>query len=136
MRERLSGLIPHKAAFINIHTFHSLCLSILKENCALAGLDEDFQVISEQEKALNKEEIYDNMLEFDDLITLTVKLFTENPDIVQKYKQRFKYLSVDEYQDIDENQYKLIRFLADDNGNICAIGDPNQAIYGFRGGQC
>lgn len=74
------------------------------------------------------------MLEFDDLITLTVKLFTENPDIVQKYKQRFKYLSVDEYQDIDENQYKLIRFLADDNANICAIGDPNQAIYGFRGG--
>ena len=134
MRERLSVLVPHKAGFINIHTFHSLCLSILKENCALAGLDEDFQVISEQEKALNKEEIYDNMLEFDDLITLTVKLFTENPDIVQKYKQRFKYLSVDEYQDIDENQYKLIRFLADDNGNICAIGDPNQAIYGFRGG--
>lgn len=134
MRERLSVLIPHKAGLINIHTFHSLCLSILKDNCTLAGLDEDFQVISEQEKKLYSENDSDNMLEFDDLITLTVKLFTENPDIVQKYKQRYKYLSVDEYQDIDENQYKLIRFLADDNGNICAIGDPNQAIYGFRGG--
>lgn len=135
MRERLHKLLPDNAEHINIHTFHSLCLSILKENYEKAGLSNDFKVISEQEKTLYKEEeITKDMLVFDDLITFTVKLFEDYPEIAQTYQERFKYLSVDEYQDIDENQYKLIKHLAPDNGNICAIGDPNQAIYGFRGG--
>ena len=133
MRRRLEKLISGKAAEINIHTFHSLCFEILKENYKKAGLSEDFGVISEQEKALY-EQIPDNMVEFDDLIRLTVKLFEENPDIKEFYRLQYKYVSVDEYQDIDENQYKLIKLLVPPNGNICAIGDPNQAIYGFRGG--
>ncbi len=135
MRERLEKLLSAKSEFINIHTFHSLCLAILKENYDAAGLSEDFKVISPQEKKLfNENELTDDMLEFDDLITKTVQLFTDYPQILKKYQNQFKYLSVDEYQDIDENQYKLIRFLAPENANICAIGDPNQAIYGFRGG--
>ena len=135
MRERLSALIPQKSELINIHTFHSLCFSILKENHEKAALDKNFSVICEQEKSLYKEnELPENTISFDDLITLTVKLFEENPEIAKSYQERYKYLSVDEYQDIDENQYKLIRLLAPDNANICAIGDPNQAIYGFRGG--
>lgn len=135
MRERLEKLLSAKSEFINIHTFHSLCLAILKENYDAAGLSEDFKVISPQEKKLfNENELTDDMLEFDDLITKTVQLFTDYPLILKKYQNQFKYLSVDEYQDIDENQYKLIRFLAPENANICAIGDPNQAIYGFRGG--
>ena len=135
MRARLALLVPEKSSKINIHTFHSLCFSILKENREKAGLEENFSVISEQEKALyNENELPENILTFDDLITLTVKLFEENPQIRDAYRNRYKYLSVDEYQDIDENQYKLIRLLAPDNGNICAIGDPNQAIYAFRGG--
>ena len=133
MRERLQKLLSDKADKIYIHTFHSLCLAILKENVQKAGLCEDFNVISEQEKALYKE-IPENTIEFDDLIKLTVKLFEEYPDIKEFYQSRFKYVSVDEYQDIDENQYKLIKLLVPANGNICAIGDPNQAIYGFRGG--
>lgn len=135
MRERLKKLLSDKAQLINIHTFHSLCLSILKENYEKAGLSPEFKVITEQEKAIFKDEsLADDMLEFDDLITLTVKLFEEYEDIKKLYQKRYQYISVDEYQDIDENQYKLIRFLAPSNGNICAIGDPNQAIYGFRGG--
>lgn len=135
MRERLEKLLSAKSEFINIHTFHSLCLAILKENYDAAGLSEDFKVISPQEKKLfNENELTDDMLEFDDLITKTVQLFADYPLILKKYQNQFKYLSVDEYQDIDENQYKLIRFLAPENANICAIGDPNQAIYGFRGG--
>ena len=133
MRERLQKLLPVKADNINIHTFHSLCLAVLKENYEKAGLNEDFNVISEQEKALYKE-IPENMIEFDDLIKFTVKLFEEYPDIKEHYRSQYKYVSVDEYQDIDENQYKLIKLLVPQNGNICAIGDPNQAIYGFRGG--
>ena len=135
MRERLEKLLSAKSEFINIHTFHSLCLAILKENHDAAGLSEDFKVISPQEKKLfNENELTDDMLEFDDLITKTVQLFADYPQILKNYQNQFKYLSVDEYQDIDENQYKLIRLLAPENANICAIGDPNQAIYGFRGG--
>lgn len=135
MRERLDKILENKANLLNIHTFHSLCFSILKENYERAGLNEDFTVMSEQEKALCKdEEIIENALGFDDLIILTVKLLTENEDILSTYRSRFKYVSVDEYQDIDENQYKLIRLLVPQDGSIFVIGDPNQAIYGFRGG--
>lgn len=135
MRERLNKILENKASLLNIHTFHSLCFSILKENYERAGLNEDFTVMSEQEKALCKDEkLLENALGFDDLIILTVKLLTENEDILNTYRSRFKYVSVDEYQDIDENQYKLIRLLVPQDGNIFVIGDPNQAIYGFRGG--
>lgn len=135
MRERLAKISEEKAKLLNIHTFHSLCFSILKENYERAGLSQDFTVMSEQEKALhNDEKILENALEFDDLIQLSVKLLTENEDILNLYRNRFQYNFVDEYQDIDENQYKLIRLLVPENGNIFVIGDPNQAIYGFRGG--
>lgn len=135
MKIRLQTILKEKAKNINIHTFHSLCFSILKEQYEAAGLNKDFQVMSEQEKELcTDKSILENTLDFDQLITLTVKLLEENPEIQQLYRERFKYTSVDEYQDIDENQYKLIRLLVPENGNICVIGDPNQAIYGFRGG--
>ena len=110
---------------INIHTFHSLCFSILKENFEVAGLKSDFNVSVEPK---------DNELSFDDLIAVTVKILNENSNLVKSYREKFKYISVDEYQDIDEKQYELIRLLSPANGYICAIGDPNQAIYGFRGG--
>lgn len=135
MRERLAKLLNGNAKSVNIHTFHSLCFSILKENYEKAGLSEDFIVMSEQEKSLCKDEIIlEKALGFDDLILLSVKLLTEDENILNIYRNRFKYTFVDEYQDIDENQYKLIRLLVPDNGNIFVIGDPNQAIYGFRGG--
>ena len=131
MRGRLKLLLPENCAKINIHTFHSLCFAILKEHHAAAGLGGDFKVASEEEIDLSKAA---NTLSFDDLIILALKLLKARPDIAKSYQNRFKYISVDEYQDIDENQYKLIRLLAPAGGNLCAIGDPNQAIYGFRGG--
>lgn len=135
MRERLGRILGEKSEAINIHTFHSLCFSILKNNYEKAGLNKDFTVMSEQEKSLcDDEELLKNALSFDDLILFTVKLLEENPEILTQYKERFKYVSVDEFQDIDEHQYKLIRLLVPSNGNIFVIGDPNQAIYGFRGG--
>ncbi len=135
MKERLKKLLKDKSDFVNIHTFHSLCYSILKENYKEVGLDKDFIVMSEQEKALCKDEkILGRVLCFDDLITIAVKLLNENPAILQKYQQKYKYVSIDEYQDIDESQYQLIKLLVPSYGNIFVIGDPNQAIYGFRGG--
>lgn len=135
MRTRLAKLLGESAANLNIHTFHSLCFDILKENYEAAGLNPDFRVMSEQEKELCTDpQLLENTLNFDELITLTVKLLEENPEITTGYRERFQYVSVDEYQDIDENQYKLIRLLVPTDGRICVIGDPNQAIYGFRGG--
>jgi superfamily I DNA/RNA helicase len=74
-----------------------------------------------------------HLLDFDDLIFKTVRLFETNEGVLKRYKQRFSFVSVDEYQDINHAQYRLIRLLAPPNHDICVIGDPNQAIYGFRG---
>ncbi len=74
-----------------------------------------------------------NAMDFDDLICLTVKLFAENDDILERYSSKFKYISVDEYQDTNYAQSKLIELLAKVNGNIMAVGDDDQSIYKFRG---
>lgn len=74
-----------------------------------------------------------NAFDFDDLIMMTVKLLAENDDICDKYGKKFKYISVDEYQDTNYAQSKLVELLARANGNIMAVGDDDQSIYKFRG---
>ena len=74
-----------------------------------------------------------NALDFDDLIMLTVELFTKFPPILREYQEKFKYILVDEYQDTNTSQYVLINLLAKKYKNICVVGDESQAIYGFRG---
>ncbi|MCH8953920.1 UvrD-helicase domain-containing protein [candidate division KSB1 bacterium] len=74
-----------------------------------------------------------HMLDFDDLIFYPVQLFQENSQFIEKYSARFKWISVDEYQDINFAQYQLLRLLTSGESNLCVIGDPDQAIYGFRG---
>ncbi|MBN1655156.1 MAG: UvrD-helicase domain-containing protein [Deltaproteobacteria bacterium] len=74
-----------------------------------------------------------NLVDFDDLIGLSVRLLEENPQLQTIYHQRYPWISIDEYQDLDEQQYRLVRLLAPPQSNLCVIGDPNQAIYGFRG---
>ena len=74
-----------------------------------------------------------HLLDFDDLIFKTVGLFETDQAILKKYQERFSFISVDEYQDINYSQYRLIRLLAPQGHDICVIGDPDQAIYGFRG---
>ncbi len=73
------------------------------------------------------------LLDFDDIIFNTVRLFEADEVVQKRYWQRFSFISVDEYQDINYAQYRLIRLLAPPTHDICVIGDPNQAIYGFRG---
>ncbi len=72
-------------------------------------------------------------LDYEDLITLPVKLLEEESGLKERYREQFPYVSIDEYQDVDEFQYRLVRCLVPEGGNICAIGDPDQAIYSFRG---
>ncbi len=73
-----------------------------------------------------------NAVDFDDLITLPVKIFEKFPEILEKYQTRYQYILVDEYQDTNHAQYTLINLLAKSHKNLFAIGDPDQAIYGWR----
>ena len=72
-------------------------------------------------------------LDFDDLIFKTVELFKEDPETLEFYRSRFKYIMVDEYQDTSKAQYELIKLLARQHQNICVVGDDDQSIYGWRG---
>lgn len=72
-------------------------------------------------------------VDFDDLVFLTVRLLEEHPDVLAALQARYRWIAVDEYQDINLAQYRLLRLLTAAGANLCAIGDPNQAIYGFRG---
>jgi len=74
-----------------------------------------------------------NALDFDDLIVLTVRLFEECPDVLEYYQNRFKYILVDEYQDTNHAQYKLVSLMAKKRRNLCVVGDDDQSIYKFRG---
>ncbi len=74
-----------------------------------------------------------NALDFDDLIMCTVKLFEENPDVLEFYQNKFKYILIDEYQDTNHAQYRLVSLLAAKHRNLCVVGDDDQSIYKFRG---
>jgi DNA helicase-2/ATP-dependent DNA helicase PcrA len=74
-----------------------------------------------------------NGLDFDDLIMMTVQLMRKNPQILDYYQNKFRYILVDEYQDTNHSQYILIKLLAEKHRNLCVVGDPDQSIYGWRG---
>ncbi len=74
-----------------------------------------------------------NWVEFDDLVALPAQLLAGDAAVAARWRRRFRHVCVDEFQDVDEQQYKLIRALVGPETGFCAIGDPNQAIYGFRG---
>ncbi|MDP4092888.1 MAG: DNA helicase PcrA [Bacillota bacterium] len=74
-----------------------------------------------------------NALDFDDIILFTIKLFMDNPPVLDYYHRKFKYVLVDEYQDTNTAQYYLISLLAKKNRNLCVVGDDDQSIYGWRG---
>ena len=74
-----------------------------------------------------------NAIDFDDIINYTIKILMENPDILEYYSDKFKYVLVDEYQDTNKAQFTLVTLLASKNGNITVAGDNDQGIYSFRG---
>ncbi len=74
-----------------------------------------------------------NAADFDDLLLKTTRLFAENERVLQRYQDRFEHVLVDEYQDTNHTQYSLARDMAARTGNLCATGDPDQSIYGWRG---
>ena len=86
------------------------------------------KVYFEYNKVLKK----NNAVDFDDLLKLPVELFMKNEEVLNKYQDKYQYILIDEYQDTNEVQYKLVKLLAEKYRNIFVVGDQNQAIYGFR----
>jgi len=74
-----------------------------------------------------------NAVDFDDLLMLTVEILERFPDAAKKWQKAFRYVLVDEYQDTNHAQYRLLQLLAAEHENVCAVGDPDQSIYAFRG---
>lgn len=87
------------------------------------------EIYGAYQEALKK----NNALDFDDLIGKTVELFEKNPDVLSHYQERFRYIMVDEYQDTNTAQFRLIKLLAGKHKNLCVVGDDDQSIYKFRG---
>src|SRR5439155_4083447 len=76
-----------------------------------------------------------NAVDFDDLILLTLRLFAEHPVALQTCRDRYRYVMVDEYQDTNAAQFKLIQALTSEHRNLCVVGDDDQSIYGWRGAE-
>jgi superfamily I DNA/RNA helicase len=145
LRERLDALLGDAGADVTVGTFHAVGLTILKENARVAGLPPSWRIADDVERADARERAGDDDLAYakllrqqdlvdtDDLITLPLRILRDDPGLADQYRKRWQWIFVDEYQDVDEHQYELLRLLSPADGNLCAIGDPDQAIYSFRG---
>lgn len=190
MKDRITNMLGMLANSIQISTFHSFGLTIVRENAEKLDLKSNFTILdsedsltiikkimkdlninaesvkpkyvknqisgaknelmspleyerfamTEQEK--NVVEIYkvyqkrlliSNSVDFDDLLMMPIMLFRKNPDILERYQERFKYILIDEYQDTNEAQYTLVKMISSKYKNVCVVGDNDQSIYSFRG---
>lgn len=114
-------------------------ISFIKNEMLSSGEIEKYMTSDAEQLATEIYEEYkrrlktNNSVDFDDLLTLPVELFLHNPDILERYQNKFKYILIDEYQDTNEVQYKMTKLLASKYQNIFVVGDPDQSIYMFRG---
>ncbi len=97
------------------------------------GADFYLQTVADLYKLYSRKLKSNNALDFDDLIMLTVRLFEECPEVLEYYREKYKYILVDEYQDTNHAQYRLVSLLAEKHRNLCVVGDDDQSIYKFRG---
>ena len=190
MKERVINLIGSVGYDMQISTFHSFGLTIIKENFKLLGYKPNFTILDSddtltlikkimkesnidpkiynpkaiknsissakselidansyskyvgsdyEEKVLTVYKQYEdrlisnNTLDFDDLLMKPIELFNNNKEVLKKYQERFKYILIDEYQDTNEAQYILSKYMSAKYKNICVVGDDAQAIYSWRG---
>ena len=99
----------------------------------LGSSDPGSERIAHIYEAYRKEMAKNNALDFDDLLLETVRLLKSSGEVRERYQRRFKYLMVDEYQDTNRPQYELMKMLAGERRNVCAVGDEDQSIYSWRG---
>ncbi len=93
----------------------------------------NYKQIAEVYREYEKHLLENNLVDFDDLIALTYKLLDENPELASTTSKKYQYIMIDEYQDTNELQLKLIQKLCSEHNNICVVGDDDQSIYGWRG---
>jgi DNA helicase-2/ATP-dependent DNA helicase PcrA len=93
----------------------------------------DYKKIATIYKDYEKEITENNLVDFDDLLMLTYQILDENDDLRKETSNRYQYIMVDEYQDTNELQFKLLELLASEHNNLCVVGDDDQSIYGWRG---
>lgn len=192
MKARLEHMLSEEeASDVNVSTFHSICVRILRRSIHLLGYGHDFTIydsddskqlikkcmkdlnvsdksisyksilneisfakdrmISPEDMKIDSEGDYRksvissiykeyqshlqaaNALDFDDLIYMTVRLFENYPEELEYYQNRFRYILVDEYQDTNRSQFRMIELLSAKYNNLCVVGDDDQSIYRFRG---
>ena len=123
----LSTISSAKNQLLSFEDFQNQAQDFYQEkNFLQEKIGQIYQIYQENLKKINA-------FDFDDLIMKTVELFQKNPNILEKYQNRFQYILVDEYQDTNHAQYTLIHLLAKKYQNICVVGDDAQSIYGWRG---
>ncbi|MBU1668448.1 UvrD-helicase domain-containing protein [bacterium] len=93
----------------------------------------DYKKIAIIYKAYEKEIIENNLVDFDDLLMLTYQILAQDDELRKETSKRYQYIMVDEYQDTNELQFKLLELLASEHNNLCVVGDDDQSIYGWRG---
>ena len=121
-REILARISSMKNDMIDAHDFSRISAGNFREE-RVATLYEEYQA------RLKK----NNAMDFDDLLVNTVRLLEQNPDILENYRERFRYIMVDEYQDTNTVQFRMVELLARNHHNLCVVGDDDQSIYKFRG---
>ena len=93
----------------------------------------DYQKAAKVYQAYQENILENNLVDFDDLLMLTYRILDENPELRKETSDRYRYIMVDEYQDTNELQMKLLKHLASEHNNLCVVGDDDQSIYGWRG---
>ncbi len=125
-------IMTHKAVLGEISRAKDSLLSP-EDFAAQAGMDFRLKKVADCYALYEKQLAKADAMDFDDLLIKTVELFETHPEILDKYRRRYRYIMVDEYQDTNHAQYRLVSLLSGRNGNLCVVGDDDQSIYKFRG---
>ena len=159
MKERVEKLIGERGKDVWISTFHSMCVRILRRDIDLIGYDLNFGILDDADQLSVIKTVMEDLnldpkrqspkyflsqisnaknelktpSDFDDLLMLTVHLFEKHPEVLSFYQNKFQYIHIDEYQDTNHAQYKIVTLLAEKFRNICVVGDSDQSIYSWRG---
>ncbi|MBQ3331129.1 MAG: UvrD-helicase domain-containing protein [Ruminococcus sp.] len=124
--------LPHKTVLNEISKYKDK-MQEPKDIHTAASYDSRLKYIAQAYELYQQRLLTSDAMDFDDLICNTIKLFQQNQDVLEYYQRRFKYIMVDEYQDTNKSQYRLISLLSQARNNLCVVGDDDQSIYRFRG---
>jgi len=161
MKQRVGAMVGSMVKGMWVSTFHSACVRILRREAHRLGYRSSFSIYDDidarrlvdfcvrdlaadgsgfyHEKIAEVYRLYQQRLleasamDFDDLLMVTVELLGAFPEVLESWQDRFRYILVDEYQDTNHAQYRLVQLLAAKHRNVCVVGDSDQSIYAFRG---